>query len=84
MERISKRFPVGLRYDIPFDTTRFVDESINEVIKEISGFAKEKQTVADVGTAFSNSAKLVDNLGKAVGPILDILRDVGTVAAGPV
>src|SRR6185437_10352914 len=23
MERVSKRFPVGLRYDIPFDTTRF-------------------------------------------------------------
>jgi len=31
MERISKRFPVGLRYDIPFDTTRFVEVSIQEV-----------------------------------------------------
>ena len=31
MERISKRFPVGLRYDIPFDTTRFVEVSIEEV-----------------------------------------------------
>ncbi len=31
MERISKRFPVGLTYDIPFDTTRFVEVSIEEV-----------------------------------------------------
>ena len=31
MERIAKRFPVGLRYDIPFDTTRFVEVSIQEV-----------------------------------------------------
>ena len=31
MERIAKRFPVGLRYDIPFDTTRFVEVSIEEV-----------------------------------------------------
>ena len=27
-----KRFPEGLRYDIPFDTTRFVEVSIEEVI----------------------------------------------------
>ncbi|SEO29490.1 multidrug efflux pump [Rhodospirillales bacterium URHD0017] len=31
MENIAKRFPVGLRYDIPFDTTRFVEVSIEEV-----------------------------------------------------
>ena len=31
MDRMSKRFPVGLRYDIPFDTTRFVEVSIEEV-----------------------------------------------------
>ncbi len=31
MEHIAKRFPVGLRYDIPFDTTRFVEVSIEEV-----------------------------------------------------
>jgi multidrug efflux pump len=31
MEQLSKRFPVGLRYDIPFDTTRFVEVSIEEV-----------------------------------------------------
>ncbi len=32
MDRISKRFPEGLRYDIPFNTTRFVEVSIHEVI----------------------------------------------------
>jgi hydrophobe/amphiphile efflux-1 (HAE1) family protein len=31
MQRIAQRFPVGLRYDIPFDTTRFVEVSIQEV-----------------------------------------------------
>ncbi len=31
MDKIAKRFPVGLRYDIPFDTTRFVEVSIEEV-----------------------------------------------------
>ena len=31
MERVAKRFPVGLRYDIPFNTTRFVEVSIEEV-----------------------------------------------------
>ena len=31
MANIAKRFPVGLRYDIPFDTTRFVEVSIEEV-----------------------------------------------------
>ncbi len=29
--RMSKDFPPGLEYDIPFDTTMFVNESINEV-----------------------------------------------------
>jgi hydrophobe/amphiphile efflux-1 (HAE1) family protein len=32
MERLAKRFPEGLRYDIPFNTTRFVEVSIREVI----------------------------------------------------
>ncbi|MDB5597199.1 MAG: hydrophobe/amphiphile efflux family transporter [Hyphomicrobiales bacterium] len=32
MERLSKRFPDGLAYDIPFNTTRFVEVSIQEVI----------------------------------------------------
>ena len=31
MEVVAKRFPVGLRYDIPFNTTRFVEVSIEEV-----------------------------------------------------
>jgi hydrophobe/amphiphile efflux-1 (HAE1) family protein len=32
MDRLAKRFPDGLRYDIPFNTTRFVEVSIREVI----------------------------------------------------
>jgi multidrug efflux pump len=32
MERLAQRFPEGLRYDIPFNTTRFVEVSIKEVI----------------------------------------------------
>ena len=31
MNRVARRFPVGLRYDVPFDTTRFVEVSIEEV-----------------------------------------------------
>ncbi len=33
MEELSQRFPQGIEYDIPFDTTRFVEISIKEVIK---------------------------------------------------
>jgi multidrug efflux pump len=32
MDRLAQRFPEGLRYDIPFNTTRFVEVSIREVI----------------------------------------------------
>ncbi len=35
MEHISKRFPVGIEYSIPYDTTLFVKVSITEVIKTI-------------------------------------------------
>ncbi len=33
MERLSKRFPDGIAYNVPFDTTKFVQVSIHEVIK---------------------------------------------------
>ncbi len=33
MDGIARRFPEGMRYDIPFNTTRFVEVSIEEVIK---------------------------------------------------
>lgn len=33
MARLSKRFPDGIAYTVPFDTTRFVTVSIDEVIK---------------------------------------------------
>jgi multidrug efflux pump len=32
MDRLSQRFPDGLRYDVPFNTTRFIEVSIEEVI----------------------------------------------------
>lgn len=33
MAEISKRFPVGVQYSIPYDTTTFVKISINEVVR---------------------------------------------------
>ena len=35
MEELSGRFPTGMRFDIPFDTTRFVSASIGEVIETL-------------------------------------------------
>ncbi len=33
MDRLAQRFPAGLQYDVPFNTTRFIEVSINEVVK---------------------------------------------------
>ncbi|SOD93526.1 efflux RND transporter permease subunit [Caenispirillum bisanense] len=33
MERVAERFPEGLEYAVPFDTTKFVQVSIDEVVK---------------------------------------------------
>ena len=35
MDALSKSFPPGARYDIPYDTTRFIEVSIEEVIKTL-------------------------------------------------
>ena len=35
MEQLSKSFPQGLKYEIPFDTTKFVVASIDEVYKTL-------------------------------------------------
>jgi HAE1 family hydrophobic/amphiphilic exporter-1 len=35
MEVLAKAFPQDIRYDIPFNTTKFVSESINEVYKTL-------------------------------------------------
>ncbi|HVZ08399.1 efflux RND transporter permease subunit [Rhodopila sp.] len=35
MEKLSKRFPEGLSFSIPYDTTTFVRDSINEVYKTL-------------------------------------------------
>ncbi|MEO5954775.1 MAG: efflux RND transporter permease subunit, partial [Nitrospiraceae bacterium] len=36
MEEVSKSFPRGVSYDIPYDTTRFIDVSIQEVVKTLA------------------------------------------------
>jgi len=36
LERLSKRFPPGLQYNIAFDTTTFVGDSIREVLKTLA------------------------------------------------
>ncbi|MEJ1159134.1 efflux RND transporter permease subunit [Prosthecomicrobium sp. N25] len=33
MDRLSARFPDGIRYDVPFNTTRFIEVSVEEVVK---------------------------------------------------
>ncbi len=35
MEELSKSFPKGIRYDIPFDTTKFVKAAIDEIYKTL-------------------------------------------------
>jgi hydrophobic/amphiphilic exporter-1 (mainly G- bacteria), HAE1 family len=36
MERLAQRFPAGLKYQVAFDTTRAVGESIQEVLKTLA------------------------------------------------
>jgi len=33
MSRLAQRFPDGLRYDVPYNTTKFIEVSIDEVVK---------------------------------------------------
>lgn len=35
MEKLAKSFPAGVSYDIPYDTTTFIDVSIKEVVKTL-------------------------------------------------
>jgi multidrug efflux pump len=36
MQELSKAFPPGLMYDIPYDTTKFIEVSIKEVLKTLA------------------------------------------------
>ncbi|MEO8340052.1 MAG: efflux RND transporter permease subunit, partial [Nitrospirota bacterium] len=36
MDTVSKSFPQGVSYDIPYDTTKFIDVSIKEVLKTLA------------------------------------------------
>lgn len=55
--------------------------SLNEGAKGFAAFARDKRTVADLGTLFSNSALGAHFLSEAVQPLLSALRDIGTVGA---
>ena len=35
MDALAKSFPTGVRYDIPYDTTRFIEVSIREVVQTL-------------------------------------------------
>lgn len=36
MDRLADSFPAGASYDIPYDTTKFIEVSINEVVKTLA------------------------------------------------
>ncbi len=36
MDKLSKAFPAGVSHDIPYDTTKFIDVSIREVVKTLA------------------------------------------------
>ena len=36
MDELTKNFPAGVSYDIPYDTTRFIEVSIREVVKTLA------------------------------------------------
>ncbi|HNO75677.1 efflux RND transporter permease subunit [Nitrosomonas mobilis] len=36
MDKLAKSFPAGVSYDIPYDTTTFIDVSIREVVKTLA------------------------------------------------
>ena len=36
MAEVSKSFPSGVSYDVPYDTTRFIEVSIQEVVKTLA------------------------------------------------
>lgn len=55
--------------------------ALNEGAKGFASFARDKQTVSDLGTLFDNSALGAHSLATAMQPILSALRDIGTVAS---
>ncbi|MGW1676037.1 transglycosylase SLT domain-containing protein [Saccharopolyspora sp. NPDC002376] len=58
-----------------------VADAFNGAIKQVGAFAADSRTVADLGALFGSTATIVDNLGRALRPILAGLRDIGTVGA---
>lgn len=54
---------------------------LNETARGFVSFARDKQTVADLGTLFNNSAVSMHLLSDATKPLLGALRDIGTVGS---
>lgn len=55
--------------------------SLNLSAKGFVAFARDKQTVADLGTLFKNSSVSAGILSSAVQPLLGALRDIGVVGS---
>jgi phage-related protein len=55
--------------------------SLNLSAKGFVAFARDKQTVADLGTLFKNSSVSAGILSGAVQPLLGALRDIGVVGS---
>lgn len=55
--------------------------SLNEGAKGFVAFARDKQTISDLGTLFANSSLGAHFLAQAVQPVLSALRDIGTVGS---
>jgi multidrug efflux pump len=72
MDRLSQRFPEGLRYDIPFNTTRFIEVSVEEVIKTF---------VEAIGLVVLVVFVFLQNLRATVIPVIAVpVSIVGTFA----
>lgn len=68
---------------VPVLRTGLVDVAgaFNGAAKQVGAFAADSRTVADLGSLFDSTARTVDNLGRALRPVLAGLRDIGTVGA---
>lgn len=89
--QVQDRLFVGLGKDIAALGTVYIPvvqrglvamaASLNEAAQGFVAFARDRQTVADLGTLFANSALGAHFLAGAVQPILSVLRDIGVVGS---
>lgn len=57
-----------------------VADGANNMVHQFGAFLKQGQTVKDVNSAFSFTHQIMDNLAKAVKPLLNAFRDIGIVS----